>query len=223
MCGRFERSSPIERIASKFNITQARLIVEPSYNIAPSQNILVIIEQGTRQFMSCRWGFIPSWAKDPSIGHKMINARAETVASKPAFRSAFRKHRCLIVANGFYEWQKTERKKVPYYIRLKSGEPFGFAGIYSTWVSDTAESIDSCAIITTDANDLIRDVHERMPVIIPHDKVDHWLNDVTNQATLLEMLRPYPAEEMQMYEVSTKVNSPTYDSPDVIEPSMKKI
>lgn len=219
MCGRFARSAPIEMIGSQFKVKQAKLTIAPSYNIAPSQDILAIINRGSREFIQCRWGFIPSWAKDTAVGYKMINARAETIAAKPAFNSAFRKQRCLIVADGFYEWKKAEKRKVPFYIHLKSGKLFGFAGIYNTWVSESGEGICTCAIITTEANDLIRDVHNRMPVIIPEEKVNLWLeSDRDDEQTLLTMLNPYPAEEMEMHEISFRVNSPVYDNEDVIRP-----
>jgi len=172
MCGRFERSSPIEIIIRDFRVNKASIEIAPSYNVAPSQDILAIHvdHKGKKQLVTCRWGFIPSWAKDPSIGYKTINARAETISSKPMFRSAFKNHRCLVIADGFYEWQKKERSKVPFYIHLNSGKPFGFAGLFSLWSSPEGQSICTCTIITTDSNELLKPVHDRMPVIIPRDK-----------------------------------------------------
>jgi len=218
MCGRAVIISPIEVIAEEFNIDNPQMTVKPNYNISPSQNMLVIIKQESRKLMTCKWGFIPSWAKDPAIGHKMINARAETIASKPAFRSAYKKQRCLIVADGFYEWEKTEKGKTPYYIHLKSGRPFGLAGIYNRWVADNGEGILTCSIITTNANELISPVHDRMPVIIPKDSIDAWLSDEANPST---MLRPYPSEAMDLYQISTRVNDPKHNSPDLLEPVLK--
>ena len=170
MCGRFERSSSVEIIIRDSRINRASLEIAPSYNIAPSQDVLIIRvdDKGERQLEACKWGFLPFWAKEPTMDHKMINARAETIATKPAFRSAFKKHRCLVVADGFYEWQKKEKSKVPFYIHLKSGKPFGFAGLFSYWsLEKDAEGICTCTIITTDANELLEPIHDRMPVIVP--------------------------------------------------------
>ncbi len=217
MCGRLVRSSPVAVIASEFRTVQARLIIEPSYNIAPSQNVLAIIKQGTKELVQFRWGFIPSWAKDQTTGNIMINARAETIASKPSFKFPFKKNRCLVVADGFYEWKRTEKVKVPFYIHLKSGKPFGIAGIYNKRISAAGETIFTCAIITTIANEILLPVHDRMPAIIPEYKVDSWLDtDIENEQELRAMLKPYPAEKMEMYEVSASVNNPSYDVKDAI-------
>lgn len=219
MCGRFVRSSPIEKIRTEFRVKKALDEISPSFNIAPTQDILIVNNEGEKQLIACTWGLIPSWAKDPSIGHKTINARAETVAEKPMFRSAFRKHRCLVIADGFYEWEKTEEKKIPFYIRLRSGRPFGFGGLYSHWTSPEGAAVCTCTIITTIANELIEAIHDRMPVIIPKDKEDLWLDpEVQEPEKLHDLLKPYPAELMEMYAVSTKVNSPAYNFPQVIEP-----
>lgn len=221
MCGRFERCSSIEHIAQEFRVQKVSFEIPPSYNIAPTQNIVIINNQGTKQLVSCRWGFLPSWAKDPSIGHKMINARAETVSTKPTFKSAFKKQRCLVIADGFFEWKNEKNRKVPYLIRLKSGKPFGFAGLYNQWTSESGEKICTCTIITTEANELLEPIHDRMPVIIPRDKEDYWLNPSKDLEALMEMLKPYTSEEMEMYEVSSKINYPKYNSPDVLEPILK--
>lgn len=206
-------------IKTEFRVKKSLDELSPSYNIAPTQDILIINHEGEKQLISCNWGFIPSWAKDPSIGHKTINARAETVAEKPMFRSAFKKHRCLVIADGFYEWEKTEKKKVPFYIRLRTGKPFGFGGLYSHWTSPEGKTVCTCTIITTTANELIVSIHDRMPVIIPKDSEDLWL-DPEEQDTekLLGLLKPYPAELMKMYEVSTKVNIPAFQSHEAITP-----
>ena len=223
MCGRFVRSSPISSIAEAFNIQQASIEIAPSYNISPTQEIVIINKKGTKQLMQCTWGFLPSWARDPSMGSKMINARAETVASKPTFKSAFRKQRCLVIADGFYEWHKIKNKKTPVYIHLKSGRPFGFAGLYNPWTSPEGKMFCTCTIITTSANELLEPIHDRMPVIIPRDKEDLWLNpEEQDQDVLLGLLKPYPSEEMQMHEVSAKVNYPTYNSPEAIKPVFKE-
>jgi putative SOS response-associated peptidase YedK len=217
MCGRFVRITPIPDIAERFKIKQIFADLTPSYNIAPSQEIVIIKDEGMRQLIQCRWGFIPSWAKDPSIGNKMINARSETVSEKPAFRSAFNKKRCLVIADGFYEWRAEGKKKFPMYIRLKSREPFGFAGLYNVWTSPDGEKSCTCTIITTEANDAVKPIHDRMPVILPREKEDVWINPaLEDKEILLAVLKPYPSEEMEAYEVSTKVNFPQYNSPENI-------
>lgn len=219
MCGRFVRSSSVASIADEFNVGQASIEMAPSYNISPTQDIVILNHRGVRQLIKCRWGFIPAGARDPSIGSSMINARAETVASKPAFRSAFENQRCLVIADGFYEWVKKGRKKVPVYVSLKTGKPFGLAGLYNPWTSPVGERICTCTIITTASNDLLALVHDRMPAIIPKEKQDVWLNpgELTPQL-LPELLKPFPSEEMEMHEVSPKVNHSGYDSSDAIKP-----
>lgn len=220
MCGRFARSTKPDSLIREFGVKKTLIDLAPGYNIAPAQDIIIVNNQGERQLVTCRWGFIPSWAKGPVSGCKMINARAETVAEKPTFRAAFLDHRCLVIADGFFEWRKGDKGKIPYYIHLRSGRPFGFAGLYDTWTSPEGGSICTCTIITTDANDLLAQVHDRMPVIIPKNTEDLWLApDVHDPDTLLRLLRPYPAEELEMYPVSPKVNSPKYNSPDAIKPA----
>lgn len=218
MCGRAVEISTIEVIAAEFGIDNPRMTIKPNYNVSPSQDVITVIKQGSRQLVNCRWGFVPSWAKDLALGYKMINARAETIATKPAYRSAYRKQRCLIVADGFYEWKKTEKGKTPYYIHLRSGKPFGLAGIYNRWVADNGEGILTCSVITTTANEIIEPVHDRMPVIIPKDGIDAWLSDEANPSS---MLRPYPSDDMKLYQITTKVNDPHHNSPELLEPVLK--
>lgn len=219
MCGRFDCHSDISVILKVFKIDHFSIEYKPHYNIAPSQNIIVVKDSGQRELAQCRWGFIPSWSKDPSAGFKMINARAESVADKPAFKDAFRNQRCLVVADGFYEWVRDGKVKQPVYIRLKSHMPVGFAGLYSVWRSPEGEDICTCTIITTDANELLRPIHDRMPVIIPKDKEDLWLDPKTiEKGKLLPFLTPYPSDEMEFYRVSPIMNKPEYDSPEVISP-----
>jgi putative SOS response-associated peptidase YedK len=220
MCGRFVRSSPISRIVEMFHVGSVISGAVPSYNVAPSQEILIINDRGQRELVNCRWGFLPPWIKDISEGNRLINARAETVGEKPSFREAFKRQRCLIIADGFYEWSKKARKKVPYYLRLKSGSPFGFAGLYRHGTSPEGSKLCSCAIITTEANDLVASIHDRMPVIVPQEKVDIWLDPgFQDEEALKGLLLPYPSEEMEMYRVSGRVNSPGVDSADNIAPS----
>lgn len=219
MCGRFVRITPIPVIAEKFKAKQIIADLAPSYNIAPSQEVVIINDEGVRQLIQSKWGFIPSWAKDPSIGNKMINARSETVSEKPAFRSAFKKKRCLVIADGFYEWRTEGKRKFPMYIRLKSGDTFGFAGLYNVWTSADGKQICTSTIITTEANEAVKPIHDRMPVILPRDKEDIWISPaLEDKEILLSVLKPYPVLEMEAYEVSTRVNSPQYNSPSNIKP-----
>jgi putative SOS response-associated peptidase YedK len=166
-----------------------------------------------------RWGLIPRWAKDPSIGNRMINARAETVASKPAFREAFQGRRCLLPADGFYEWKRCGARKQPMYLRMLDGRPFAFAGLWARWRPEGGEPVESCTILTTEPNELVADIHKRMPVILPPQDYGPWLDPETRDpARLSGMLQPYSAEEMIAYPVSTRVNRPEHDDPDCVEP-----
>ncbi|HXG94001.1 MAG TPA: SOS response-associated peptidase [Blastocatellia bacterium] len=218
MCGRFTQTQSIPKIAQEFNVAEVSCDLAPSYNIAPTQKVAVIITDGGKQLVPVRWGFVPSWAKDLSMGSKMINARAETITEKASYRNAFNKRRCLVVADGFYEWQDFGDTKRPVYIRLKSGRPFGFAGLYEVWKSPEGKEVTTCTIITTQANELMKPIHERMPVIISKQDEDMWLDPATdNQGLLLKLLKPYPAEEMEAYPVSKRVNSPKNNSAACIE------
>ncbi len=220
MCGRFSLSADPSTIAQRFGVTMPT--VESAawashYNIAPTKTVVVVGDDGQRYLMEMRWGLIPSWAKDPAIGSRMINARAETVATKPAFRAALRNRRCLVMADGFYEWQKQGRGKQPVYIVLKSREPFGFAGLWESWTSPEKKEIRTCTIITTEANELLEPIHDRMPVILTRDAETIWLDLRIQEPTkLLPLLKPYPAEEMELYPVSRAVNSPQHDTADCI-------
>ena len=178
MCGRFAFYSPTEATAALFGVSKVPE-VKPRYNIAPTQSIAAVRvgADDSRELALLRWGLIPFWAKDPSIGNRMINARAETVAEKPSFRAAYRKRRCLVLADGFYEWRKGSDGKTPYYISLASGEPFAFAGLWEDWhAKDSDESLQSAAIITTSANDFMSQLHQRMPVVLEKDSADRWLD-----------------------------------------------
>ena len=214
MCGRYVRSRPPRVFAERFNAT-GDLDLAPSYNVAPSDAALIgrTTPDGNRELAAVRWGLIPFWAKDPKIGYKLINARADTVATKPAFREAYRRRRCLIAADGFYEWKAQEGGKQPYLIRLKDAEPFAFAGLWEHWEGD-GRVIESCTIITTEANSLVAEVHDRMPVILPRDAYDRWLDGPPDG--LRDLLRPCPAEEMETYPVSKAVNSPRNDGAELL-------
>jgi putative SOS response-associated peptidase YedK len=218
MCGRFVLFSSLEEIREAFAVQQVRYQLEPSYNVAPTQSVAVVVQrEGVNTLERMRWGLIPAWAKDPAIGSRMINARAETVGEKPSFKRPLKDRRCLVVANGFYEWQKTGQAKIPMFIRLKSGQPFGFAGLYDVWTSPEGEAVASCTIITTSANDLMQPIHDRMPVILPRSQESTWLNPaIQSAADVLPLLVPYSAAEMEAYAVSRLVNSPENNSPDLI-------
>ena len=219
MCGRFTLRSSMADVAKMFGIA-ADPAAPLLFNIAPTQAVAAVrvSEKGGRELCSLKWGLVPSWADDLTIGNRLINARAETVATKPAYRQAFKSRRCLVVADGFYEWQKNGRQKQPYYIRLKDDRPFGFAGLWEKW-SKAGQAVESCVLITTDANELVAPIHNRMPVILSPESYDLWLSPETQEIELLQsLLRPYQASEMAAYPVSTRVNSPTFNEPDCIRP-----
>lgn len=209
MCGRFTLRTPKERIKREFQL-QGEPSVEARYNISPSQNILAVRQNiDGREAAELKWGLIPSWSKDASIGSRLINARSETVLEKPSFREAFKKRRCIIPADGFYEWARIGGKKQPYYFRLRDEHLFGFAGLWDRWKRQDGEVIESCTILTTEANEILAPVHDRMPVILNPDTYDLWLNeDSRNAESLKELLQPFPDSEMIGYAVSTQVNSP---------------
>jgi putative SOS response-associated peptidase YedK len=215
MCGRFTLAQSPEVLAEVFGLDDIS-DAPPRFNIAPSQPVATIIRTADtpkRQFRLMRWGLIPSWAKDPSIGNRLINARAETVAEKPSFRSAFRHRRCLIIADGFYEWKQLKRGKQPYYFHLKHHSPFAFAGLWEEW-----NEIQTCTILTTAANELLGPVHERMPVILEPENYQQWLEPQNQNVREMQlMLRPYPSDEMTAFPVSTKVNLPANDGAELIE------
>ena len=221
MCGRFSQTASPEVIAQQFEFTDPPLFT-PRYNIAPSQPIAAIRidpDTPTRKLVMLRWGLIPSWAKDPKIGNQCINAKAETVAEKPSFRSAFKKRRCLVVATGFYEWQKQGPTKQPMWIGLRSKLPFAFAGLWQHWKPAEGEPLETCTIITTEPNDLMASIHNRMPVILSPTSYDQWLDPTFQHIDPLKtLLRQYPSEELMAYPVSTLLNNPRHDVPQSLEP-----
>jgi putative SOS response-associated peptidase YedK len=198
MCGRFILLTDLAAIVERFDVGQTALASLPAGDLLPGQAIPVVIREGGNRLVTFRWGLIPSWAKDPAVGRKMINARAETLAQKPSFREALQRRRCLIPADGFYEWTGEKGHRTAVRFRLRSGEPFGFAGLYDTWRSgDAGEPLNTCTIVTTESNPLVAAVHDRMPVILASGKMDLWLDpSIRNPAELLPLLAPYPAEEM---------------------------
>lgn len=222
MCGRFTLTADPTVLKAAFNwVNFGNTNLSPRYNIAPTQPIPVITNTGTNKLDFFSWGLIPFWAKDPSIGSRMINARAETLAEKPSFRNAFKRRRCLILADGFYEWQKipNEKVKLPTYIHLKDRKPFAFAGLWEEWNSPDGSQILSATIITTEPNELIKPIHNRMPVILPAATYEQWLisGEVGSQE-LSNLLRPFTANQMETYPVSRMVNNPRNDQAACIQP-----
>jgi putative SOS response-associated peptidase YedK len=221
MCGRFVRYSPVQRFADLFH-ARSGAEAKPSYNIPPGTRILVAknAPDGQRELAMLKWGLVPAWSDEPKTEYSTINARAETVAEKPAYRSAFRHRRCLIAADGFYEWHpQPDGHKQPYFIHLADNQPFAFAGIWEHWERD-GKTLESCSIIVTEANELMRPIHERMPVILPPATYDQWMDPgLEDPAELRPLLVPYPSGLMTMHPVSTVVNSPRNDGRDLIAPA----
>ena len=221
MCGRFTliRLSDFTDLFPW--ILPPELRTPPRYNIAPSQPAAVVPNQPQPRVEFYRWGLIPSWAADPAVGNRMINARAESLARKPSFRTALRRRRCLVPADGFFEWRREPGgAKTPIYVRLRSGRPFAFAGLWDEWHDPDGAPLRTFTIITTDPNDLLRPIHNRMPVILREEDYRAWLAPGEREPpALLELLRPYPAEAMCAQAVSRAVNNPAHDAPDCIEPA----
>ena len=220
MCGRFTLTVDPGELQEAFNIDIPSQYAS-RYNIAPSQPVAVIPNDGKHHLDFFVWGLIPSWAKDPSIGNRMINARAETLAEKPSFKNSFRRRRCLVLADGFYEWQKQDggKGKIPMYIHLKTKKPFAFAGLWDLWHASDGSEIRSCTIITTEPNSMMASIHNRMPVILSPNAYAVWLDPGEKPADQLStLLKPYPADEMLAYPVSRTVNSPNNDIPECIQP-----
>ena len=217
MCGRYSLTADLGELAGRFEFDGDWEAFERRYNIAPTQEVLTVVGGEKRRGGFMRWGLIPHWAKDTKIGSRMINARAETVAEKPSFRTALRRRRCLVLADGFYEWQRVGKNKRPMRIVMRSGEPFAFAGLWETWRDPEGTVIPSCTIITTTPNDLLKPIHNRMPVILPRDIEEFWLDDsVDDPAALTSVLTPYPDDAMEAYEVSSLVNSVANKGPEVL-------
>jgi putative SOS response-associated peptidase YedK len=215
MCGRFIFTDPskIKGLMPDADIDQLKIELAPSYNIAPSQDIPAILNDGSNKVRLIRWGLVPSWAKDISIGYKMINARAETITEKPAFKKLIKIRRCLIFAEGFYEWEKQGHARQPYFIYMKETRVFAFAGLWDIWEKD-GDALVSGTIITTDANTLISGIHDRMPVILAPDSYEAWLGNYSRD--VLNLLKPFSSEQMDAYPVSRLVSSPANNSPECI-------
>jgi putative SOS response-associated peptidase YedK len=223
MCGRFAASLPPESVLRWFRTSNPLPNMPPRYNLAPGQDALVVRhnpETGARSLDPIRWGLIPHWAKDASIGSKLINARAESLAEKPAFRDAFHRRRCLVPADGFYEWRKDTKPKQPYLVRMRGGELFAFAGLWENWRDPASDAwIRTFTIVTTDANELVAPIHNRMPAIIAPDDYGRWLGaQPADDQAIVGLLRPYAADLMEAFPVGLAVNKTTNDTPDLFAP-----
>ena len=219
MCGRYTLISNISEFQGRFGFVMDEPPSGPRYNVAPTQSVLTVVNNGERRGEMMRWGLVPSWAKDIKIGNRMINAVSETAATKPAFRSAFRYRRCLVLADGFFEWRREGKKRVPLYFSQKSGEPMAFAGLWENWKSQEGEWVHSCTILTTAANSFIEPIHSRMPVILSAETEPLWLDPLTETPDNLEpLLLPAPSELLEVSEVSPVVNNARSEGPECIAP-----
>ncbi len=216
MCGRFSQTKSKQDIKKRFNVSKVNDTIASMFNVAPEMGVPVILNTVPDEITLARWGLLPSWAKEEKSQYSMINARAETLYEKPAFKRLVKSHRCLIIADSFYEWKRIGARKQPYRILLKDGESFAFAGLWDLWEKGE-NAILSCTIITTSANELVNDIHERMPVILSREQEQDWLR-FTDTTKILRLLRPFDAEKMQVYPISTMINNPGNDSPEVTLP-----
>jgi putative SOS response-associated peptidase YedK len=218
MCGRFTLTLDPGDLQDELNFDISSVDLSPRYNIAPSQPVAAVRDGNSRKVELFQWGLVPSWAKDVSIGYKMINARSETISEKPSFRTAFSRKRCLIPADGFYEWAQGEGGKIPYYFYMKDHKPFTFAGLWEEWQPKEGELLRTCTIITCAANDVLKQYHERMPVILPADVRWLWLDPAAKVPELQSWLKPYTADQMAWHEVTKQVNKPEMDTSELIAP-----
>lgn len=220
MCGRFTLTLDPGELQELLDLGPFIHIVQPRYNIAPSQPIPIVKDSQKREVELYQWGLVPSWADDPKIGYRMINARSETANEKPSFRAAFKRRRCLILADGFFEWHAEEKsaQKTPYLFKLKNDAPFTFAGLYEHWQAPEGGELHTCTILTCPPNDLVKDYHNRMPVMLGEGTRWSWLEEGKDENDLLDLLVPYPAEEMKCHPVSRAVNSPENDRPEILDP-----
>jgi len=216
MCGRYSFAVVDELIEERFGVRVRTAIYKARYNCAPGQDLAVISNNNPAELSFYHWGLIPFWAREKSIGYKLINARSETITEKPSYKNAFRSRRCLVLADSFFEWKK-DREKDPYRILMKDEKPFSMAGIWDRWTSSDGEIIHSFSILTTSSNKLMSDIHDRMPVILDLADEQHWLSHLSDPE-LIGFLKPYPAEKMKIYKISKQVNSPKNDSPEILIP-----
>lgn len=221
MCGRFTLILDRDELQSELQIGEIPALYAPRYNIAPSQPVLAVTDPITREPVFLRWGLVPSWAKDPEIGNRLINARSETVPDKPSFRSAFMRRRCLIPADGFYEWKKSgsgSQRSTPFYFFLKDHRPFTFAGLWEIWHSAGGDELHTCTILTTEPNLLLQSIHDRMPVILNKDQRWLWMDPNATVAELSALCIPYPAADMDAHAVSLRVNNANVDTSELVAP-----
>jgi len=220
MCGRFTLTLDPGELQELLELGPFIHIVQPRFNIAPSQPVPIVKEAKTRAVELYRWGLVPFWADDPKIGYRMINARSETAHEKPSFRAAFKYRRCLILADGFFEWHSKAKgtPKTPYFFKLENDYPFSFAGLYEHWQSKDGGELHTCTILTCPPNEMVSKYHNRMPVILDKDARWTWLEQGMDKSILRDLLAPYPADKMKCYAVSRAVNSPENDRPEVLEP-----
>ena len=219
MCGRYAFYSPAEAVKRTFALDFSPEL-DPRYNIAPTQSVpaLRVAEEGSRRLVMLHWGLVPRWAKERAIGNRMINARSETLAEKPAYRDAFRRRRCLVLADGWYEWQPAAGGKQPWFVRLRDPRPIAFAGLWERWKDPAGEMLESCTIVTTDASESIRKIHERMPVVLPEQAWDRWMDPAyTDTEALSKTLGPYDSKALQAWQVSRLVNAPKNEGAKLIE------
>jgi putative SOS response-associated peptidase YedK len=201
----------------RFELTTADVVVSPRYNVAPSQQVAVVYDESPNTLSAAKWGLIPSWSKDPSIGYKMINARSETLLEKPSYRNLVKKRRCLILADSLYEWRKNDDdSKTPMRIQLKSKEAFAFAGLWDVWKTPEGEWLKTCTMITGEPNELVAPIHNRLAIILARDAEREWINPANEVGHVLSLLKPYPASEMMVYEVSKRVNNVKNDEPELV-------
>lgn len=221
MCGRYTQTADLETLQMRFGFAAGGVMLEPRYNLSPGQEAPIVVREDDKILKMMRWGLMPHWAKEDSIGYKLINARAETIAEKTSFKDSFKHRRCLVLADGFYEWRKTEKKgvKIPMRFVLNNGEAFALAGLWDMWQKQNGDNLFSFTIITTTANGLIEEIHDRMPVILREEDEEMWLDtSLKDVEELASLLTPYPSEMMKSYEVSQLVNSPKNDTPECILP-----
>jgi len=222
VCGRYSITVPTTQLAERFDAAPPSELPGPRYNAAPTQTLPVLLNTGERQIQLLRWGLIPRWAKDATTGYKMINARSESLTEKPAYRDSFKRRRCLVLADSFYEWQKTGDGKIPMRIMLKSGEPFAFAGLWETWKDPQdpeGELLRTFTIITGKPNDVVAPIHDRMPMILLPEDEKVWLDNEADTETWSKLLKPYPADLMRAYPISRRINATTNDDPSLIVPA----
>lgn len=222
MCGRYTLTTPLATLWSHFGLSDENMPYVPRYNVAPTQDVVTITNEERPRALYMRWGLVPAWAKDIKAGAPLINAKAEGLAASNIFKRPFLRHRCLVLADGFYEWRQEGKTRIPVYFRLKSGAPFAFAGLWGTWNAPMGQTVHSCCIITTEPNPLVEAVHNRMPVILPSEAEADWIAPgPVEAADLVGVLAPYPSDLMEAFDVSPLVNNVRNDSAECVVPARR--